>query len=100
MSHRQRVIALLGLWAVLCVTAFVTLHQTAPSGDCFTRVLYRTSLFLQWQLAALVPGGLAYILGRRLPPGVLRRLSAVPAQLVMAALVGFLLLVIWAQFMA
>lgn len=51
------------IWVACVAYGFVAFHETAPTGDGFTRGYNRLEAFFQWQLAALLAATIGFVIG-------------------------------------
>ena len=78
MGQKAVVIALVAIWLGLSGWALWLALTMPPTGDGFTRGADRAMAVLSRELYATIAAVGAWILGRRLPGGWIRRLSLVP----------------------
>ncbi|MHC0052376.1 hypothetical protein [Actibacterium sp. D379-3] len=86
----------LALWAGAFTYSFWIFQTTQPLGDGFTRGMNRITGFLGWQVLSTVLALMVFGLGRRLPAGPQRRMSALPLVLAGLLAAGIAALMLWA----
>jgi type VI protein secretion system component VasF len=94
-SSRTILVLVLVLWAGAIFMGFYRFSVLEPDDFGFTAGMNKLEAFLRWQLVAMALALPAWVLGRRAPPGLLRRLSWVPVAWLLLLVCAVLALIAW-----
>lgn len=98
MAPRPLIWFLLILWGIAFAASAHSLVFVAPTGDGFARGLNKLEGFALWQMIASLLSVLVWWAGRRIPLGILRWVTRLPALLALALTAFVVSLIVWANF--